>query len=67
MAKLLDEQRAWIKDKEAAVQEAGKEAEGGSLQPLLENTEAARWTRERTYKLLNILLETAGRETVTME
>lgn len=33
MAKLLDEQRAWIKDKEAAVQEAGKEAEGGSLQP----------------------------------
>ena len=67
MAKLLEEQRAWIKDKEAAVQEAGKEAEGGSLQPLLENTEAAKWTRERTYKLLNILLETAGRETVTME
>ena len=67
MAKLLDEQRAWIKDKEAAVQEAGKEAEGGSLQPLLENTEAAKWTRERTYKLLNILLETAGRETVTAQ
>ena len=67
MAKLLDEQRAWIKDKEAAVQEAGKEAEGGSLQPLLENTEAAKWTRERTYVLLNILLEVAGRETVTME
>ena len=42
MAKLLEEQRAWIKDKEAAVQEAGKEAEGGSLQPLLENTEAAK-------------------------
>ena len=67
MAKLLEEQRAWIKDKEAAVQEAGKEAEGGSLQPLLENTEAAKWTRERTYVLLNILLEAAGRETVTME
>lgn len=66
MAKLLEEQRTWIKDKEAAVQEAGKEAEGGSLQPLLENTEAATWTRERTYKLLNILLEAAGRETVTM-
>lgn len=60
MAKLLVEQRAWIKDKEAAVQEAGKEAEGGSLQPLLENTEAAKWTRERTYVLLNILLEAAG-------
>lgn len=66
-AQLLTEQRAWIKEKEEAVAEAGKEAEGGSLQPLLENDKAAELTKERTYELLNILLEAAGRDTVTAE
>lgn len=55
MEQLTKEERQWIKKKEQAVKEAGKEAEGGSLQPLLENTEAAQLTRERVYELANIL------------
>lgn len=55
MKQLTINERQWIKAKEQAVKEAGKEAEGGSLQPLLENTEAAQLTRERVYELANIL------------
>ena len=55
MEQLTKEERQWIKKKEQAVKEAGKEAEGGSLQPLLENTEAAQLTRERVYELADIL------------
>ena len=38
---LLDEQIQWIEDKENAVEEAGKEVEGGSMYPLITNTKAA--------------------------
>lgn len=54
-AKLLEEQRAWIADKEARVAEAGKEVEGGSLYPLVTNTEAAAITEERVYELYEML------------
>lgn len=50
-AKLLDEQRTWVADKEAAVEEAGKEVEGGSMYPLVVNSEAAKLTEERVYEL----------------
>lgn len=50
-AKLLDEQRAWVTDKEAAVEEAGKEVEGGSMYPLVVNSEGAKLTEERVYEL----------------
>ena len=53
MKDILTEQRAWIKEKEQKVKETGAECEGGSLQPLLENTEAAELTRERAYELLD--------------
>lgn len=53
MKDILTKQRAWIKEKEQKVKEAGAECEGGSLQPLLENTEAAELTRERAYELLD--------------
>ena len=53
MKDILTEQRAWIKKKEQKVKEAGAECEGGSLQPLIENTEAAELTRERAYELLD--------------
>lgn len=48
---LTKDEQEWIKWKEKSVKEAGKEAEGGSLQPLLENDRAAELTRERVYSL----------------
>ena len=54
-ANLLTEQRAWIAEKEKAVEAAGKEFEGGSLHPLIVNSEAARITEARVYQLYEIL------------
>ena len=50
-AKLLDEQLAWIADKEQAVNDAGKEYEGGSIYPLIIHSEAAKITEQRVYQL----------------
>ena len=55
MATLTQEERDWIKTKDSAVEEAGKDAEGGSLQPLLENDKAAELTRNRVYELAEYL------------
>ena len=52
---LTEEELDWIWEKEAAVKEAGSEAEGGTLQPLLENTTAVEYTRERVYELAEYL------------
>lgn len=57
-AKLLDEQRIWIEEKETAVKEAGKEFQGGSIYALVVNGEAARLTEERVYELCEILKQT---------
>ena len=54
---LLEEQRAWIADKEAAVMEAGKEVEGGSLYALVVNMKAAELTEARVYELYEMLKE----------
>ncbi len=51
MSKLTEEERSWISDKDSKVEAAGKEAEGGTMQPMLENDEAADITRERVYEL----------------
>lgn len=53
MSALTKEEIDWINAKEAAIKESGKEAEGGTLQPLLENGTAARWTKARVYELQN--------------
>ena len=52
---LLEEQRAWISAKEKAVEEAGKEVEGGSMYSLVVNSKAAELTEERVYELYEIL------------
>lgn len=52
---LLDEQRAWISEKEAAVKEAGKEVEGGSMYSLVVNMKAAEITEERVHELYELL------------
>ena len=54
---LLEEQRVWIADKEAAVKEAGKEVEGGSLYALVLNMKAAEITEARVYELYEMLRE----------
>ena len=54
-AELLNEQRAWITEKEAAVAEAGKAYAGGSIYPLIVNGEAAAITEKRVYELYEIL------------
>lgn len=56
-AKLLDEQRAWIKRKEENVRAAGVAAWGGSLQPQLENSTAQEMTRARAYILAGYLAD----------
>lgn len=53
-AKLLDEQREWIKVKEDAVAKAGAEYEGGSIYSLVVNMEAADITEQRVYELYEI-------------
>ena len=54
---LLEEQRVWIADKEAAVKEAGKEVEGGSLYALVVNMKAEEITEARVYELYEMLKE----------
>ena len=56
-AKVLDEQRAWIKRKEENIRGAGAAAFGGSLQPQLENSTAEEMTRARAYILAGYLAE----------
>lgn len=54
-AKVLEEQRAWVKRKEENVKGAGATAFGGSLQPQLENSTAEEMTRARAYILAGYL------------
>ena len=56
-AKLLEEQRAWIKRKEGNVTAAGLGALGGTLQPLMESEAAGEMTRARVYVLAGYLAE----------
>ena len=55
MEALTVEERAWIAEKEQAVTEAGKDAEGGSLESMLRNLKGAELTKERVYELLEYL------------
>lgn len=57
MDQLTQEELAWIREKEAAVDAAGAEVEGGSIYPTVINTTAAQLTRERVYELLEYLPE----------
>ena len=55
MEALTAEQLNWIAEKEAAVQAAGAEVDGGSMYPMVVNGEAAKWTKERVYLLAEYL------------
>jgi uncharacterized protein YecT (DUF1311 family) len=52
MANLKTEQQKWIKDKEAAMKEAGADFEGGTMQPMIEYSTGAKLTRERVEVLI---------------
>ena len=55
MEKLTSEQRAWIREKEAAAKDAGAPYEGGSMQSMVISQKAAELTKERVYQLLEYL------------
>ncbi|MBQ7848816.1 MAG: DUF1311 domain-containing protein [Clostridia bacterium] len=55
LERLTAEQRAWEAGKLAAVVAAGEPYEGGSLYPLIVNSEAARLTEERVLQLYELL------------
>lgn len=59
-AKVLEEQRTWIKRKEANVRGAGATAFGGTLQPQLENSVGEEMTRARAYILAGYLADARG-------
>ncbi|MBD9077500.1 MAG: DUF1311 domain-containing protein [Clostridium sp.] len=44
-----------MKDKETDADEAGKEFEGGSMQPMAYSLKAMEITRERVYELMELL------------
>ncbi len=52
---LTNEELVWIRDKEQAVTEAGKDVEGGTLYPAVTSGTAAKWTKERVFVLMGIL------------
>ena len=67
-AKVLTEQRAWIKQKEGNVTAAGLQALGGTLQPLLESTTAYEMTRARVYILAGYLADVRNESfTISLE
>lgn len=57
---LLEAQRDFIKRKEANIEASGKQVEGGSMQPQLENCTAEEMTRARCYVLAEKLAEVRG-------
>lgn len=55
MASLTAEELEWIAAKEQAVDEAGAEYEGGTMQPMIMNRKAAEITKTRVYELMELL------------
>lgn len=55
MAKLLEEQRTWIAEKEKAVNEIGEISGGGTATTMNKNMTGEDLTRKRVYELLEYL------------
>lgn len=53
--KIKEEQRAWIKDKEKQIQEAGEQYQGGSMRSMTESLKGAELTKKRVYELTEYL------------
>lgn len=57
MEKLTEVQLKWIEDRDIKADIAGKEAEGGTMQPLLETSAKANLTKERCLELIKIYMD----------
>lgn len=53
--RLQDDELSWIKEKEAAIEEAGAEWDGGSGEIAARNMTAIRYTKERCYYLISLI------------
>jgi len=60
MDALTKEEAAWVEDRDQKVMEAGKEVEGGSMQPMLEDLAGADLTEKRVRELLTRLPGISG-------
>ncbi|HCT91269.1 MAG TPA: hypothetical protein DF613_07810 [Lachnospiraceae bacterium] len=56
MNTLTAEQKDWITKKESEVEKSGAEFEGGSMQPMIQNSTAAEMTKDRVYELKELYL-----------
>ena len=57
---LVEDQRAWVERKEAAVDEAGNQVDGGSMEPMVRAMTAKDYTRARAYFLACAVAEAEG-------
>lgn len=55
MEKLRVEERAWIKERDQKIKEAGEEYAGGSVQTMVMNMKGAELTKDRCYELFEYL------------
>ena len=53
--KLQKDELAWIKEKEAAIEEAAADWAGGSGEPMIRNSVATDYTKERCYYLISLV------------
>ena len=58
MEVLTEDQKKWIKEKEAAVRAAGADFEGGSMQSMMENDTGAAQTKKRVDYLMDKYIRT---------
>lgn len=54
-AALEEDELLWIAEKEAAIEEAAKEWEGGSGETMIRNGTASSYTKDRCYYLISIV------------
>ncbi len=57
MSALTKEEKAWIKEKEEMMKKAVEGFEGGSMEPMLRDTEGAELTKARVYELIEYLVK----------
>ncbi|WP_213621233.1 lysozyme inhibitor LprI family protein [Paenibacillus sp. J22TS3] len=57
MAKLKTEQRKWIKQRDEEAEKAGKEFEGGTLEPVIFTATQAEMTKKRCYELVKTYMK----------
>lgn len=52
---LQDDEQRWVAEKEAAIEEAGQDWEGGSGEPMARNCAGIKYTKKRCYYLISLI------------